>query len=111
MLARDAATFGAIESSILLYSPSAIGIGVLSNMSTDPIVAPDRNSSRYGAVLRISEALTVCREPEEFARALADQLDGFLQFDSLDLLVFKEDSTETEWHSWGKGPVPAPVPM
>jgi formate hydrogenlyase transcriptional activator len=80
-------------------------------MSTDPIIAPDSNSSRYEAMLRISEALTVCREPDKFARTLADQLDGFLQFDSLDLLVFKEDSKEIEWHSWGKGPVPAPVPV
>ena len=66
------------------------------------------NTQRYEAVLRISEALSACREPEELAGTLADQLIDFLSFDHLDVVIFKEKSTEVEWHAWGKGPLPLP---
>jgi hypothetical protein len=56
-------------------------------------------------VLRISEALFACRQPEELARILADQLGEVLSFDHLDVVVFKENPEEIEWHAWGKGPV------
>lgn len=61
------------------------------------------NTQRYEAVLRISDGLSSCCEPEELAKTLADQLGEFLQFDSLDVLVLKENSKEIEWHAWGKG--------
>ena len=66
------------------------------------------NTQRYEAVLRISQALSACREPEELARTLADQLIDFLSFDHLDVVIFKENSTEVEWQAWGKGPLPSP---
>jgi GAF domain-containing protein len=58
---------------------------------------------RYEAVVRISEALVACREPEELAKTLADLLNEFLSFEHLDVLILKENSTEIEWHAWGKG--------
>jgi formate hydrogenlyase transcriptional activator len=63
----------------------------------------DTNTQRYDAVLRISEGLSSCCEPEALAKTLADQLAEFLQFDSLDVLVLKENSKEVERHAWGKG--------
>ena len=77
-----------------------------SSMSTDALSSPESNTQRYEAVLRISEALVACREPEELARVLADQLGEFLSFDHLDVMVLKENSTEIEWHAWGKGGLP-----
>ena len=73
-------------------------------MNTGTPSSPASNTQRYEAVLRISEALSACREPEELARVLADQLSEFLSFDHLDVMVLKEGSTEIEWHVWGKGP-------
>ena len=64
---------------------------------------PDTGSRRYQAVVRISEALVACSQPEELAKTLADLLGEFLPFDHLDVLIFKENSTEIEWHAWGKG--------
>ena len=47
-------------------------------------------------------------DPQELATILADQLIDFLSFDHLDVVIFKEKSTEIEWHAWGKGPLPFP---
>ena len=81
-------------------------------MSTDTITAPESNSNRYEAVLRMTEALSTCREPEKLATALADEIGKFLHFDHLYLLVLKENSKEIEYLVWGKGPMPMPeLPM
>ena len=75
-------------------------------MGTDPMIAPQSDTHRYEAVLRISEAISACREPEELARTLADEIGKFLQFDHLYFIVLKENSKEIEYHVWGKGPIP-----
>jgi formate hydrogenlyase transcriptional activator len=66
-------------------------------MSTDlrPAIATD--AQRYEMLFRISEALSACKEPEELSRVLADQLREVVSFDHLDVLVFKENSSEVEW--------------
>src|SRR5438445_1234242 len=76
-------------------------------MGTEPIVESQTGSYRYEAVVRISEAIAACREPEELARTLADEIGKFLQFDHLYFIVFKENSKEIEYHVWGKGPISA----
>jgi formate hydrogenlyase transcriptional activator len=81
-------------------------------MGTDLIIARQSDSQRYEAVLRISEAITACREPEELARTLADEIGKFLHFDHLYFVVVKENSKEIEHLVWGKGPLPLPdLPM
>src|SRR6266850_3182006 len=81
-------------------------------MGTDLMIEPQSDSLRYGAVLRISEAIAACREPEELATALASEIDKFLHFDHLYFLVVKENSQEIEYLVWGKGPLPLPdLPM
>ena len=77
-------------------------------MCPDTLSSPASKSRRYEAVLRISEAISACRDPQELATILADQLSDFLSFDHLDVVIFKEKSTEIEWHAWGKGPLPFP---
>ena len=49
------------------------------------------------AVLRISEALSACREPEDLTRILSEQLHEFLDFFQFYIIVYKENSTEVEW--------------
>src|SRR5262249_38715792 len=71
-------------------------------MSTDLRLASGSASQRYEALLRISEALSACCEPEELSRVLADQLDGVINFDHPDWPVLKENPEEIEWHGWGK---------
>src|ERR1700693_6345367 len=75
-------------------------------MGTELVIAPESDSDRYEAVLRISEAISACREPEELARTLADEIGKFLQFDHLYFVVLKENSKEIEYLVWGKGPIP-----
>jgi formate hydrogenlyase transcriptional activator len=74
-------------------------------MATDPIIAPQSDCHRYEAVVRISEAIAACREPEELARTLSDEIGKFLQFDHLYFIVLKENSKEIEYQVWGKGPI------
>jgi formate hydrogenlyase transcriptional activator len=77
-------------------------------MGTDPIIAPQSDSHRYEAVLRISEAIAACREPEELATTLASEIGKFLHFDHLYFVVLKENSKEIEYLVWGKGQLPLP---
>jgi formate hydrogenlyase transcriptional activator len=81
-------------------------------MGTDPIVAPQSDTRRYEAIVRISEAIAACREPEQLATTLADEIGKFLNFDHLYLVVLKESSKEIEYLLWGKSPIPSPdLPM
>ncbi len=77
-------------------------------MSTSTQSPSNTGPRRYEAVLRISEALASCHEPNEVAKALARELSDFLPFDHLDLLIFKEGSTEIEWLASGNGAQPLP---
>jgi len=81
-------------------------------MGTDPIIAPQSDTHRYEAIVRISEAIAACREPEQLATTLADEIGKFLNFDHLYLVVLKENSKEIEYLLWGKSPIPPPdLPM
>ncbi|MGA8272142.1 MAG: sigma 54-interacting transcriptional regulator [Candidatus Sulfotelmatobacter sp.] len=81
-------------------------------MSTDTIIPRGTSSEWYDAVLRISEALCTCCEPEDLAKSLANELDKLLHFDHLHLVVLKESSKEVEYRVCGKGTVPLPdLPM
>jgi formate hydrogenlyase transcriptional activator len=77
-------------------------------MSTNTIMPCEASSEWYDAVLRISEALCTCCEPEELAKDLAHELDKLLYFDHLYLVVLKENSKEVEYRVCGKGSVPLP---
>jgi formate hydrogenlyase transcriptional activator len=81
-------------------------------MGTDPIIAPQSDTRRYEAVVRISEAIAACSEPEELATTLAGEIDKFLNFDHLYFVVLKENTKEIEYIVWGKSPIPlADLPM
>src|SRR3984957_11465690 len=87
---------------------SVMSSGVVRAMRTNPMASPESDSHRYTAVLRISEAIAACREPEELARTLADEIGKFLEFDHLYFVVLKQNSTEIEYLVCGKGPRPFP---
>jgi formate hydrogenlyase transcriptional activator len=82
---------------------------VTTAMSAIEHIPPESNTQIYEALLRISEELAACREPEELAKILADQLSDFLSFNYLDIVVFKKDSQEIEWQALGKGSLPLPA--
>ena len=77
-------------------------------MGTDLIIAPQCDTHRYEAVVRISEAIAACREPEQLATTLASEIGKFLHFDHLYFVVVKENSQEIEYLVWGKGELPLP---
>jgi formate hydrogenlyase transcriptional activator len=75
---------------------------------SEEVEKPQSSTLRYVAVVRISDALSACSEPQQLATILADELEHFLPFDHLHVAIFKEGSNEIEWHGWGKGPLPEP---
>jgi formate hydrogenlyase transcriptional activator len=77
-------------------------------MGTDSQLTWGTDTQRYEALFRIFEVLSTCREPEELSRVLADQLIEVIGFHHLDVVVFKDNSNEIEWHVWGKGPIAFP---
>jgi hypothetical protein len=77
-------------------------------MSADVLAPLESNPHRQEAVLQISEALSACRQPEELAELLAEQLDEVLPFDYLEKVAFKENSKDIEWRGWGKSPAGFP---
>src|SRR6202522_1516001 len=77
-------------------------------VGTDPITAPQSDSHRYKAVLRVSEMSAACCEPKELATILADEIGKLLNFDHLFFVVVKENSKEIEYLVWGKGALPFP---
>jgi hypothetical protein len=73
-------------------------------MSAHVLAPLGPNSHCQEAVLRISETLSACRQPEELTEILAEQLDEVLPFDYLEIVAFKENSKDIEWRGWGKRP-------
>ena len=71
-------------------------------MSGDVRLPPRSDGRRYEAVLRLSEALSACREPEELTKILSQELGEFLDFFQFYIIVYKENSTEIEWAVLGQ---------
>src|ERR1700746_1561636 len=64
---------------------------------------PTRSDGRrYEAVLRLSEALSVCTEPEDLTKILSEQLREFLDFLQFYIVVYKENASEVEWAVVGR---------
>jgi formate hydrogenlyase transcriptional activator len=66
-------------------------------MSPNVSIRASDTGQRYEALLRISEALSACREPEDLTRILSEQLRDFLDFFQFYIVVYKENSPEVEW--------------
>ena len=75
-------------------------------MGTEPIVESQKGTCRYEAIVHISETIAACREPEELAKTLADEIGKFISLDHLYFVVLKENTKEIEHLLWGKGPIP-----
>src|SRR5437870_3366748 len=65
-------------------------------------IPPRNEGRRYEALLRLSEALSACREPEELTKILAEELREFLEFLGFYIIVYKKNSTEVEWAVLGQ---------
>src|ERR1700740_3152230 len=67
------------------------------------VYIPTRSDGRrYEAVLGLSEALSVCSEPEDLTKILSEQLRDFLAFLQFYVVVYKEKSSEVEWAVVGR---------
>jgi PAS domain S-box-containing protein len=71
-------------------------------MAGDAYILPRSDGRRYEAVLRVSEALSVCTEPEDLTKILSEQLHEFLDFLQFYIIVYKEKSSEVEWAVVGR---------
>jgi formate hydrogenlyase transcriptional activator len=68
----------------------------------DVIGSPEGIGRRYEAILRLSEALSHCQEPEDLTEILSEELHEFLTFLQFYIIVYKENSTEVEWAVVGR---------
>src|SRR3984957_1570625 len=75
-------------------------------METHSMITPESDPPRYEAVVRISEAIAACREPQELATTLASEIGRVLHFDHLYFVVLEENSKEIEYLFWDRGPLP-----
>jgi GAF domain-containing protein len=66
-------------------------------MSVQASIPQRTDGRRYEAVLRLSEALSLCQEPEDLTKILSEQLREFLDFLQFYIVIYKENSTEVEW--------------
>src|SRR5580658_1693631 len=71
-------------------------------MSEPASISRRTDGRRYEAVLRLSEALSLCQEPEDLTKILSEQLREFLDFLQFYIVVYKENSTEVEWAVVGR---------
>ena len=71
-------------------------------MSVHASIPQRTDGRRYEAVLRLSEALSLCQEPEDLTKILAGQLHEFLDFLQFYIVVYKENSSEVEWAVVGR---------
>jgi PAS domain S-box-containing protein len=71
-------------------------------MSMQASIPQRTDGRRYEAVLRLSEALSLCQEPEDLTRILSEQLREFLVFLQFYIVVYKDNSTEVEWAVVGR---------
>src|SRR5580700_4710738 len=71
-------------------------------MSEEDYIPPRSDGRRYEALLRLSEALSICPEPEDLTKILAEQLREFLEFLQFYIVIYKENSTEVEWAVVGR---------
>ncbi|HEY4051977.1 MAG TPA: hypothetical protein VGM27_34405, partial [Acidobacteriaceae bacterium] len=56
----------------------------------DVSVLPPSTGRRYEAVLRLSEALSRCQEPEDLTKILSEELHEFLEFLQFYIVVYKQ---------------------
>jgi formate hydrogenlyase transcriptional activator len=71
-------------------------------MSVHASIPQQTDGRRYEAVLRLSEALSLCQEPEDLTKILSERLLEFLDFLQFYIVVYKENSTEVEWAVVGR---------
>ncbi len=78
---------------------------------SQPLVESKTLAKQYEALSRLSISLASLT-PEELSRNLAALLRPLLGFDFLDVIVFKQGTSEVLWHSVGAGQfAPADVPI
>ncbi|MGB6690672.1 MAG: sigma 54-interacting transcriptional regulator [Terracidiphilus sp.] len=65
-------------------------------------VLPRSTGRWYEAVLRLSEALSHCRDPEDLTAILSAELRDFLAFLQFYIVVYNENSDEVEWAVVGR---------
>ena len=93
-------------------TPRAPFIGSLPGLLPEPqLREPETLAKRYEALSCLSLSL-VSQTPEELPASLGALIRPLLDFDFMDLIVFKEGTSEVLWHSIGAGQLPTPdVPM
>jgi len=80
-----------------------MGSYVLKDIGGESVVSAVSSAGLYEAVVRISQGLSCCRNPQQLAKSLAAELGQFVSLDHLDIAIFKENSDDIEWLEWGKG--------
>jgi PAS domain S-box-containing protein len=72
------------------------------NSAENPTIQLENDRRRYEALLRLSEALSACSEPESLTKILSEHLRDFLAFVRFYIVVYKQNSTDVEWALVGR---------
>ena len=75
-------------------------------MSADSQLTLSNDARRYETLARLSGSWA-SRTPEELARDLASELSRVLDFDFLDVLIYRNETSEVLWQVTGTGEIPA----
>lgn len=90
---------------IVLTPPASIMTPTSYDCSEQSSMGPERLSERYELISRLALTLGVCR-PSNMAGQLATALRPFIPFDSLDIVVFKDGTSDLLWHPVKPGQIP-----
>jgi formate hydrogenlyase transcriptional activator len=85
-----------------------MGPYVLKDTGVDTVVSAVSNAQLYDTIVRISQGLSCCQNPQKLAKSLAEELGQFVSLDHLDIAIFKEKSNDIDWLEWGKGALSFP---
>jgi formate hydrogenlyase transcriptional activator len=68
------------------------------SMREQEAIPVGQEPSLYESLIRLSQAIGVHRDPENFFRALTDELHNVIQFDSIGVVQYGETGRVLEWH-------------
>src|SRR5207302_7896887 len=83
-----------------LLSPKGTGreAQVAMSMAAGAATLIEQEPARYEALIRVSQAIGVHRDPAELFRVLMDELRSVVKFDSIGVVQYDEAGNEIAWH-------------
>src|SRR5271156_1618737 len=95
-LGREQSLYPSATCTHLIIYLREVKLTVSMRAQATTLVEPD--PSLYEALIRVSQAIGVHRDPENFFRALTRELHNVIQFDSIGVVQYDGTGRVLEWH-------------